>query len=128
MYNIVIGATKYGEIIIEMLMEKGKLVLALDKKESFKRIENKKIFRIEVNIENVKLVESEIGDQEIESIYIATDDDRLNLMLGEQLSSYNNVNVILSEEKMLELAGEKYKVICPVTLVKDFILRGIEGC
>ena len=128
MYNIVIGATKYGEMIIDMLMEKEKLVIALDKKESFKRIENKKIFKIEVNIDNVKLVEGEIGNQEIESIYIATDDDRLNLMLGEHLSSYNNVNVILSEEKMLELAEGKYKAICPVTLVKDFILRGIKEC
>lgn len=126
MYNIVIGAAEYGEMIIDMLMQKDKLVMVLDKKGSFKRIENKKILKIEVNIENVKLVEGEIGNQEIEGIYIATDDDKLNLMLGEHLSSYNNVNVLLSEEIMLELTGGKYKVICPVTLVKDFISRGIE--
>ena len=126
MYNFVIGATKYGEMIIDILMKKNKLIIALDKKESFKRIENKKILKIEVNIENAKLVESEIGNQEVEGIYIATDDDKLNLMLGEQLSAHNNVNVFFSEEKMLELVGGKFNVICPVTLVKDFISRGLE--
>lgn len=126
MYNIVIGASKYGEMIIDMLMQREKLVMALDKYESLKRIDKKRILKIQVNIENVKLVEGEIKNQEIEGIYILTDDDKLNLMLGEYLSSYNNVNVLLSEEKMLKLAGAKYKVICPDTLVKDFISRGIE--
>lgn len=126
MYNIVIGASKYGEMIIDMLMQREKLVMALDKYESLKRIDKKRILKIQVNIENVKLVEGEIKNQEIEGIYILTDDDKLNLMLGEYLSSYNNVNVLLSEEKMLKLAGVKYKVICPDTFVKDFISRGIE--
>lgn len=32
----------------------------------------------------IKLAETKIGNQEVEGIYIATEDDKLNLMLGEQ--------------------------------------------
>ena len=123
MYNIVIGATKYGEMIIELLREKDKIVIAMDKKENLKRIDHKKIVKIEVNTDNVKLVEGEIINQQFEGIYIVTGDDKLNLMLGEQLSNYGNVNVLLSDEKLAELAESNYKIICPALLVKEYILR-----
>lgn len=126
MYNIVIGATSYGEIIIDMLREKNKLVIAMDKKENLQRINHKKIVKIEVNTDNVKLVQSAIGSQQVESIYIVTDDDKLNLMLGDQLADYNNTNVLLIEEKFISLADGNYKIICPSLLVRELIEREME--
>lgn len=126
MYNIVIGISKYGEMIIDLLKDKDKLVIAMDKKDNLRRINHKKIIKHEVNTNNVKLVENEINNLKVDGIYIVTEDDRLNLMLGEQLSNYENVNVLLSEENMRLLICGKYNVICPVTLVKDHILREMK--
>jgi Trk K+ transport system NAD-binding subunit len=126
MFNIVIGAGSYGEMIIDLLREKDKLVIAMDKKENLQRINHKKIIKIKVNTDNVKLVQSSIGNQQVESIYIVTDDDKLNLMLGEQLADYDNTNVFLSEEKFISLADSNYKIICPSLLVKGFIRKEME--
>lgn len=126
MYNIVIGISKYGEMIIDLLRDKDKLVIAMDKKDNLRRINNKKIIKHEVNTNNVKLVENEINNLKVDGIYIVTEDDSLNLMLGEQLSNYENVNVLLSEENIKLLTYGKYNVICPVTLVKEDILRGMK--
>jgi hypothetical protein len=90
------------------------------------RINHKKIIKLEVNIDNAKLVERSISNQQVESIYIVTDDDKLNLMLGEQLADYDNVYVFISDEKLMAIADGSYKIICPSLLVKEFIMREIK--
>lgn len=125
MYNVVIGQGAYREIIIDLLIEKKKLVIAVDNKENLQSIKNRKILKLEVNIENVKLVENAILNQPIENIYIITDDDKLNLMLGEQLSDKYNTNVFLSDEKISALVDKNYKLICTSLLVKEFINKEI---
>jgi Trk K+ transport system NAD-binding subunit len=125
-YNIVIGSNSYGEMIIDLLIEKNKLVFAMDKKENLQRINQKKIVKLEVNTDNAKLVQSSIGNQQVESIYIVTDDDKLNLMLGEQLAHYDNTYVFLLDEKLTVVADGNYKVICPNLLIKEFVMREIK--
>ena len=126
MYNIVIGSNSYGEMIIDLLIEKNKLVFAMDKKENLQRINQKKIVKLEVNTDNAKLVQTSIGSQQVESIYIVTDDDKLNLMLGEQLSDYFNTYVLLFDEKLTAIADVNYKIICPSLLIKEFVMREIK--
>ncbi len=126
MYNIIIGSTSYGEMIIETLREKNKSVIVMDKKENLQRSNHKTIVRTVVNTDNAKLVQSSIGNQQVESIYIVTDDDKLNLMLGEQLSEYDNTYVLLTDERLVALAEGNYKIICPSLLVKEYIMREIE--
>lgn len=126
MYNVVIGQGPYREIIIDLLLEKKKLVIAVDKKENLQSIKNRKILKLEVNIENVKLVENAILNQPIENVYIITNDDKLNLMLGEQLSDKYNTNVFLSDEKISALVDKNYKLICTSLLIKEFINKEIE--
>ena len=126
MYNIVIGSNSYGEMIIDLLIEKNKLVFAMDKKENLQRINQKKIVKLEVNTDNAKLVQTSIGSQQVESIYIVTDDDKLNLMLGEQLADYFNTYVLLLDEKLIAIADGNYKIICPSLLIKEFVMREIK--
>jgi hypothetical protein len=126
MYNIVIGSNSYAEMIIDLLIEKNKLVFAMDKKENLQRISQKKIVKLEVNTDNSKLVQSSLGNQQVESIYIVTDDDKLNLMLGEQLAEYDNTYVFLLDEKLTAIADGNYKIICPSLLIKEFVMREIQ--
>lgn len=123
MYNIVIGVSSYSEMIIDLLREKNKFIIAIDKKQNLEKINNKKIVKLEVNIENAKLVQHAVEGRQIESIYVVTDNDKLNLMLGEALANYENTNVLFLDERLAELADGGYKVICPSLLVKEFIQK-----
>jgi Trk K+ transport system NAD-binding subunit len=124
MYNVVIGASSYGEMITDLLIDKNKLVTVMDKKENLQRI-NHKIVKVEVNTDNAKLVESAVNNQQPERVYVATEDDKLNLMLGELLADFNTF-VLLRDEKLTSVADGNYKVICPSLLIKEFILREME--
>jgi hypothetical protein len=125
MYNLVLGSTSYAEFIIQQLTEKNKLVTVIDKKENLNRISHK-IIKIEVNIENVKLVVDSIHSTEFESIYIVSDNDKLNLMLADLLAPLGKTYVLFFDEKLVSIADGNYKIICPNLLAKEFIKREME--
>jgi Trk K+ transport system NAD-binding subunit len=123
MYNIVIGNNVYSSVIIDSLIKKNKSVILLDSVEELKLYKNSAIIKNEVDLNDMKMLESQIEKQDVENIFVATRDDELNYMIAEALKFYPSVYMILNDEYMFELMDKdnKYKVLCPQRVIRNII-------
>lgn len=123
MYNIVIGNNVYSSVIIDSLIKKNKSVILLDSAEELKLYKNSAIIKNEVDLNDMKMLESQIQKQDVENIFVATRDDELNYMIAEALKFYPSVYMILNDEYMFELMDKdnKYKVLCPQRIIRNII-------
>lgn len=123
MYNIVIGNNVYSSVIIDSLIKKNKSVILLDSAEELKLYKNSAIIKNEVDLNDMKMLESQIEKQDVENIFVATRDDELNYMIAEALKFYPSVYMILNDEYMFELMDKdnKYKVLCPQRVIRNII-------
>jgi len=121
MFNIIIGVGNYTDLITNELLSKEKLVMIIDEKEKLAQYHNKTVIKTAINIRNTRLLQITIENKNAGKVFIATEDDKLNLMLAEALKNYAEVYVLFKDEKYLTLAKEDYKTLCIRNIIKEKI-------
>lgn len=125
MYSTVIGKSEYTEMIINLLESKGKSIMFLGSKEDIESFKHRKIIKTEIDIKNVALVKSMVETHLVDSIFVVTNDDRLNMMLAEGLKNHKDLYVVFKDEKILQIADGAYKVICLGHIIRELIEREV---
>lgn len=120
MFNIIIGVSTYTDLIADELLSKEKLVMIIDEKEKLAQYHNKTVLKTTINIKNTRLLQITIENKNAGKVFIATEDDKLNLMLAEALKNYAEIYVLFKDEKYLSLAGD-YNTLCVRNIVRDRI-------
>lgn len=126
MFNIIIGASEYTDLIIESMVNGDKLIMVMDEKEKLIKYDHKTVIKTALEIRNSKLVKLTVENKKADKIFIATECDKLNLMLAEALKGFNNVYVFLKEEKYLSLTSEDYTVLCINSIIKASIQKELS--
>lgn len=121
MFNIIIGVGNYTDLIANELLSKEKLVMIIDEKEKLAQYHNKTVIKTAINIRNTRLLQITIENKSAGKVFIATEDDKLNLMLAEALKNYAEVYVLFKDEKYLTLTKEDYKTLCIRNIIKEKI-------
>jgi Trk K+ transport system NAD-binding subunit len=121
MFNIIIGVGTYTDLIANELLSEEKLVMIIDEKEKLAQYHNKTVIKTAINIKNTKLLQLTIESKNAGKVFIATEDDKLNLMLAEALKDYAEIYVIFKNEKYLTLAKGNYKTFCVRSIIKEKI-------
>lgn len=95
MYNLIIGYNNLSINLIKSIIAKGGVVFLIDDKEPEEiLLKNKFLYYYKVDISNMKQVIEKASKAMLLKVYVVTNDDYLNLMIEEALSSLNNVQVI----------------------------------
>ncbi len=121
MFNIIIGVSNYTDLIANELLSKEKLVMIIDEKEKLAQYHNKTVIKTAINIKNTRLLQITIENKNAGKVFIATEDDKLNLMLAEALKNYAEIYVLFKDEKYLTLAKGDYKTLCIRNIIKEKI-------
>jgi Trk K+ transport system NAD-binding subunit len=121
MFNIIIGIGNYTDLIANELLSKEKLVMIIDEKEKLAQYHNKTVIKTAINIKNTRLLQITIENKNAGKVFIATEDDKLNLMLAEALKNYAEIYVLFKDEKYLTLAKGDYKTLCIRNIIKEKI-------
>jgi len=126
MFNIIIGVSEYTDLIIESMVNIDKLIMVIDEKGKLVKYDHKTVIKTALDIRNSKLVKITVENKKADKIFIATECDKLNLMLAEALEGFNNVYVFLKEEKYLSLASDDYTVLCINSMLKASIQKELR--
>lgn len=123
MYNVIIGNSCYSKMAVSALLDMERPIICIGTKEDLENMRDLRIIKQEADIINIDMVRMIVKSQNVSSIYILTDNDKINLMLSDALQEYGKLYVIFNDKKFMELVNKKCKAICLSKILRDFIYQ-----
>lgn len=122
MYNVIIGYNNFSEGLIQYLSKNENTIFIIDKKDKQDiSIHCNKVIYNKLDITNIDTVVSYVNKHTIDNVYVWTEDDCLNLVLGENISKVKNTIVLFNSYIMKKLTNYQYKPVHLCEIIKDYL-------
>lgn len=106
MYNLIIGYNSSSINLIKNIIDKKMIIFLIDNKISTEiKINSDFLYYYEVNIYDMKEVLNRASKSMLLNVFVVTEDDYLNLMIEEALSTLDNVKVIYNSKVLFKLSS-----------------------
>lgn len=108
MYVLIIGYNNISINLIKSFLAEKQVVFLIDnKKEEDIQIQSKFFYYYEVDITDMKKVLEKASKKMLLKVFVATEDDCLNLMIEETLKDLDNVQVIYESRALKKVSCHK---------------------
>lgn len=122
MYNVIIGYNNFSEGLIQHLSKNENTIFIIDKKDKQDiSIHCNKVIYNKLDITNIDTVVNYVNKHTIDNVYVWTEDDCLNLVLGENISKVKNTIVLFNSYIMKKLTNYQYKPVHLCKIIKDYL-------
>lgn len=122
MYNVIIGYNNFSEGLIQHLSKNENTIFIIDKKDKQDiSIHCNKVIYNKLDITNIDTVVNYVNKHTIDNVYVWTEDDCLNLVLGENISKVKNTIVLFNSYIMKKLTNYQYKPVHLYEIIKYYL-------
>lgn len=122
MYNVIIGYNNFSEGLIQYLSKCGNTIFIIDKKEKQDiSIHCDKVIYNKLDISDIDAVVNYVNKHTIDNVYVWTENDCLNVVLGENISKVKNTIVLFNSYIMKKLTNYQYKPVHLCEIIKDYL-------